>query len=109
MYVDYISLNKTCLEDPFHLPRINQAVDLTVGCELLISLDAYLGYHQIALAEMDHPTTTFITPLGCFCYVKMLFILKNIGATYQWCMQFYFKGRIGHNLEVYVDDIIVKS
>jgi hypothetical protein len=39
----------------------------------------------------------------------MLFRLKNVGATYQWCMQSYFDGQIGHNLEVYIDDIIVKT
>jgi hypothetical protein len=59
--------------------------------------------------EADQPATTFITPFGCFCNIKMLFGLKNVGATYQWCIQFYFKVQIGHNLEVYVDDIVVKS
>jgi hypothetical protein len=72
-------------------------------------LDAYSGYHQIPLAEADQPTTTFITLFGYFCYVKMAFRLKNAGATELWCMQFYFKGQIGCNLEVYVDDIIMKS
>jgi hypothetical protein len=51
----------------------------------------------------------FITPLGCFCYVKMLFGLKNAWATDQWCIQFCFNGQIGCNLEVYVDNIIMKS
>jgi hypothetical protein len=59
--------------------------------------------------EADQLATTFITPFGCSYYVKMLFEVKNAGATYQWCMQFCFKGQIGHNLEVYVDNIIVKS
>jgi hypothetical protein len=53
MCVDYTSLNKTCLKDPFPLPRINQVIDLTVGCELLSFLDAYSGYHQIPLVEAD--------------------------------------------------------
>jgi hypothetical protein len=61
------------------------------------------------LAEADQPATTFITPFNCFCYVKMLFGLKNAGATYQRCMQFRIKGQIGRKLEVYVDNIIVKS
>jgi hypothetical protein len=61
------------------------------------------------LAEADQPATTFITPFNCFCYVKMLFGLKNVGATYQRCMQFRIKGQIGRKLEVYVDNIIVKS
>jgi hypothetical protein len=80
----------------------------TVGCELLSFLDAYSGYHQIPLAKADQPTTTFITPFGCFCYVKMSFGLKNMRGTYYWCMQSCFEGQIEHNLEVYVDDIIIK-
>ena len=106
--VDYTGLNKACPKDPFPLPRIDQVVDLTAGCELLCFLDAYSGYHQIPLAEKDQLATTFITPFGCFCYVKMSFGLRNAGATYQWCMQSCFKEQIGCNLEVYVDDIVVK-
>ena len=51
----------------------------------------------------------FITQFGCFCYVKMSFGLKNAGATYQQCMQACLRAQIGCNLEVYVDDIVVKS
>jgi hypothetical protein len=84
--VDYMSVNKVCPKDPSPLPHINHVIDLTTGCELLSFLDAYLGYHKITLTEADQPTTTFITPFDCFCYVKMLFRLKNVGATYQRCM-----------------------
>lgn len=45
MCVDYTSLNKACSKDPFPLPRIDQVIDSTVGCELLPFLDAYSGYH----------------------------------------------------------------
>jgi hypothetical protein len=45
MCVDYTSLNKACPKDRFPLPRTNQVVDLTAGCELLRFLDAYSGYH----------------------------------------------------------------
>jgi hypothetical protein len=104
-----MSLNKAGLKDSFPLPRIDHVVDLTARWELLSFLNTYLDYYQIPLAEADQPTTTFITPFDCFCYVKMSFGLKNTRATYQWCMQFCFKGRIGQNLEVYVNDIVVKS
>jgi hypothetical protein len=67
-----------------------------------------LGYHQIPLTEADQPATTLITPFSYFCYMKMSFGLKIIGAIYQQYMQFYFRGQIGHNLEVYVDDIVMK-
>jgi uncharacterized protein YvpB len=71
MYVDYTSLNKVCPKDLFPLPHINQVIELMAGCELLSFLDAYLGYHQIPLTEAEQPATTFITPIGCFCYTKM--------------------------------------
>jgi hypothetical protein len=45
MCVDYMNLNKACLKDLFPLPRIDQVVDLTAGCELLSFLVAYSGYH----------------------------------------------------------------
>jgi hypothetical protein len=51
----------------------------------------------------------FINPLGCFCYIKMSFGLKNTGATYQRCMQSYFEGQIGRNLKFFVDNIVVKT
>ena len=79
MCVDYMSLNKACLKVLFPLPCIDQVVDSTSGCETLCFLDVYSGYHQIAMKESDQLTTSFITLLGSFCYVTMLFGLKNAG------------------------------
>ena len=53
MCVDYMGLNKACPKDPFPLPRIDQIVDSTSGCETLCFLDAYSFYHQIAMKESD--------------------------------------------------------
>jgi hypothetical protein len=83
MCVDYTSLNKACPKVPCPLPRIDQIVDLTAGCELLCFLDAYSGYHQIKMKESDHLATSFITSFGMYCYVTMMFGLRNAGATYQ--------------------------
>ena len=44
--INYTSLNNACPKDPFALPRIDQVIDSTAGCELLSSLDAYSGYHR---------------------------------------------------------------
>ena len=82
MCVDYTSLNKVCPKDPFPLPRIDQIIDSTSGCEILSFLDAYSGYHQIAMKESDQLATSFITPFGSYYYVSMPFGLKNAGATY---------------------------
>jgi len=80
MCVDYTSLNKACPKDPFYLPRIDQIIDSTSGCEILSFLDAYSGYHQIAMKESDQLATSFITPFGSYCYVSMSFGLKKCGS-----------------------------
>ena len=53
MCVDYTGLNKACLKNLFPLPRIDQIVDSTSGCETLCFLNAYSGYHQITMKEYD--------------------------------------------------------
>ena len=72
-------------------------------------LDAYKGYHQIQMAIEDEDKTAFVTNEGLYCYTKMSFGLKNAGATYQRLMDRAFKNQIGRNLEVYVDDVVIKS
>ncbi|KAK1642614.1 hypothetical protein QYE76_060419 [Lolium multiflorum] len=86
-----------------------QIVDSTAGCDRLSFLDAYSGYNQIKLKKEDQELTAFITPHGVFCYNVMTFGLKNAGATYQRCMQACLGEQIGRNIEVYIDDIVVKT
>ncbi|XP_073061690.1 LOW QUALITY PROTEIN: uncharacterized protein [Primulina eburnea] len=109
MCVDFRDLNKACPKDCYPLPRIDQLVDSTSGYELLYFMDAYQGYHQIPLAREDQEKVSFITSGGTFCYVVMPFGLKNAGATYQRLMDRIFIKQAGRNVEVYVDDILVKS
>ncbi|GJU48379.1 reverse transcriptase domain-containing protein [Tanacetum coccineum] len=61
------------------------------------------------MTNKDEKKTTFHTEEGVFCYMKMPFDLKNVGATYQRLVDFAFKDQIGINLEAYVDDIVIKS
>jgi hypothetical protein len=109
MRVDYTSLNKADPKDPFPLPRIDQVVDSTAGFETLCFLDAYSGYHQIAMCIADQLATSFITPLGAYCYQTIPFGLKNARATFQQCMRRIFGELIGHIIEAYVNNIVVKS
>lgn len=81
--VDFTSLNKACPKDCFPLPRIDQLVDATSGYARMSFLDAYRGYHQIAMNEPDQEKTAFITLRGLYCYRVMPFGLKNAEATYQ--------------------------
>jgi hypothetical protein len=64
------------------LPRIDQIVYSTAGCDLLCFLDAFSGYHQIKMAMEDDEKTAFITPCGVYYYTCMPFILRNAGATF---------------------------
>jgi hypothetical protein len=108
MCIDYTSLNKTCPKDPFPLPRIDQIVDSTSGCDLLCFLDAYSGFHQIPMSREDEENTAFITVDGLFCYVSMPYGLKNVIPTFVRVMHKTFGDLIRDLVEVYVDDIIVK-
>jgi hypothetical protein len=72
-------------------------------------MDAFSGYNQIVMDESDKVKTSFITSRGLFCYKVMPFGLKNAGATYQRLMNRMFHDQIGRNVEVYVDDMLVKS
>ena len=72
-------------------------------------MDAFLGYNQIKMEEADQEKTSFVTNQGLFCYKVMPFGLKNAGATYQRLMNKMFTQQIGRNVQVYVDDMLVKS
>ena len=109
MYVDFTDLNKACPKDSYHLPRIDQLVDSTASHQLLSFTDAFSGYNQINMDEADQEKTSFITSQGLFCYKVMPFGLKNAGATYQRLVNHMFCPQIGRNIEVYVDDMLVKS
>ena len=101
--------NQACPKDPFPLPKIDQLVDATAGHDRMSFLDAFQGYHQIALSPEDHEKTAFITPLGIYCYKVMPFGLKNVSATYQRMVTKMFKDKIGRTMEIYIDDMVVKS
>ena len=109
MCVDLTDLNKACPKDNFPLPRIDQLVDLTVGHKLLSFKDAFSEYNQILMDEDNQEKTLFITSQGLYCYKVMPFRLKNTGATYQRLVNRMFSHQIGRNMEVYVDDMLVKS
>nr|GEV78575.1 reverse transcriptase domain-containing protein [Tanacetum cinerariifolium] len=109
MCVDYMDLNKACPQDCYPLLEIDWKVESLCGYPFKCFLDAYKGYHQIQLAEPDKEKSAFHTGQGVYCYTKMPFGIKNAGATYRRLMDKAFKSQIGQNIEVYVDDLVVKS
>ena len=72
-------------------------------------MDAFLGYNQIRMEETDQEKTSFVTSQGLFCYKIMPFKLKNAGMMYQRLMNKMFVHQIGRNVQVYIDNMLVKS
>ena len=107
--IDFMDLNKACPKDPFPMPKINQLVDATVSHPRMSFLDVFQGYHQIPLALDDQEKTAFVTPIGNYHYKVMPFGLKNAGSTYQRIMTRMFESLLGKNIEIYIDDMVVKS
>ncbi|GKD01371.1 reverse transcriptase domain-containing protein [Tanacetum coccineum] len=103
MCVNFTDLNKACPQDCYPLPEIDWIV------ESLYGYPAYKRYHQIQMAESDEEKTAFHTSQGVYCYTKMPFGLKNAGATYQRLVDKAFDSQVGRNIEVYVDDLVIKS
>jgi hypothetical protein len=109
MCIDYTNLNKACPKDPYPLPRIDQIVDSTSGCDLLSFIDAYSGFHQIKMARDDRKHTAFVTVDGLYCYTVMPYGLLNALPTFARAMNITLGDLVRDIVEVYVDDIVVKT
>ena len=107
--VDFRDLNKASPKNDFPLLHIDILVDNTARHALLSFMDGFSGYNQIKMALEDMKKTSFITPRGTYCYKVMPFGLKNAGATYQRATTTLLHDLIHKEIEVYVDDMIVKS
>jgi hypothetical protein len=108
MCIDFTDLNKACPKDEFPLPRIDSLVDASASSELMSLLDCYSDYHQIWMKKEDEPKTSFITPSGTYCYLRMPEGLKNAGGSFSRMTTKVLHSQIGRNVLTYVDDIIVK-
>ena len=72
-------------------------------------MDGFSGYNQILMALKDMEKISFITEWGTYCYWVIPFELKNARATYQRVATTLFLDMMHRDVEVYVDDMIVKS
>ena len=107
--IDFTDLNKACPKDPFPMSKIDQLVDATVGHPQMSFLDVFQGYHQIPLALDDQRKTAFVTPIRNYHYKVMPFGLKNTRSIYQRMMTKMFELQLGKNIQIYIDDMMVKS
>ncbi|KAI5334111.1 hypothetical protein L3X38_024244 [Prunus dulcis] len=93
------------------MPMADMLIDGAAHNQMLSFMDGNAGYNQIMMAEQDIHKTAFMCPghIGAFEYTVMPFGLRNAGATYQRAMNSIFHDMIGHSLEVYIDDVVIKS
>ncbi|RDX99869.1 Retrovirus-related Pol polyprotein from transposon 17.6, partial [Mucuna pruriens] len=101
MCTNYTNLNKVFPKDPYPLPSIDWLMGGASGSTLL-------NITRSKCTPEDNTKTAFITDAGAYYYKVMPFGLKNVGATYQHLMDRIFKDLIGGDMEVYVDDMVVK-
>ena len=107
--MDYTNLNEACPKDSFSLPQIDKIIDALAGHGMMSFMDNFSVYHQIPMHSPDADKTTFITPNGLYCYNVMPFGLKNAIATNQRLVTKIFRPLIGKTMEVYIDNMLVKS
>ncbi|CAL2259831.1 unnamed protein product [Prunus armeniaca] len=105
------NLNEASPKDEYPMPMADMLVDGAAHNQMLSFMDGNAGYNQIMVAEGDIHKTAFMCPghIGAFEYTVMPFGLRNTGATYQRAMNSVFHDMIGHSLEVYIDDVVIKS
>ncbi|GKC05659.1 reverse transcriptase domain-containing protein [Tanacetum coccineum] len=109
MCMDFTDLNKAWPHDYYPLPEIDWKAESLSGYPFKCFLDVYKGYYQIHMAESDEEKIAFHTSHGVYCYTKMPFSLKNAGTTYQRLVDKAFDSQVGQNIEVYVNDLVIKS
>jgi hypothetical protein len=93
------------------MPVAETLINAAAGNKIVSFMDGNAGYNQIFIAPEDIHKTAFRVPsaVGLFEYVVMTFGLKNIGATYQCTMNYIYHDLIGKLVEIYIDDLVVKS
>ena len=84
-------------------------VDTTAGHKMLNFMDTFYGYNQILMQLDDQEKTSFIMEWGLFYYKVMPFGHKNAGAMYLHLVNKMFQNLFGKTMEVYIDDMLVKS
>jgi hypothetical protein len=109
--VDFRALNRATPKDEYPMPVVETLINAVAGNKIMSFMDGNTGYNQIFMPPKDIHKTAFKVPgdVGLFEYVVMTFRLKNAGATYQRAMNYIYHDLIGKLVEIYIDEIVVKS
>ncbi|KAM1090696.1 hypothetical protein ACFX15_017690 [Malus domestica] len=111
IYIDFRNLNLATPKDEYPMLISDLLIDAAAHHEILSFMDGHAGYNQIFIAEADVYKIAFRCPgaLSTYEWVVMPFGLKNAGSTYQRAMNTIFHDLIGTIVEVYIDDVVIKS
>jgi hypothetical protein len=109
--VDFRDLNRATPKDEYPMPIAETLINTATGHKILSFMDGNAGYNQIFIAPRDVNKIAFRVPraVGLFEYVVITFGLKNARATYQRAMNYIFHDLISKLVEIYIDDVVVKS
>ncbi|KAM1610199.1 hypothetical protein ACFXTN_020622 [Malus domestica] len=109
--IDFRNLNLATPKDEYTMPISDLLIGAAANHEMLSFMDGHAGYNQIFIVEVDVHKTDFHCSgaLEIYEWVVMPFGLKNASATYQRDMNTIFHDLIGTVIEVYIDDVVVKS
>jgi hypothetical protein len=109
--VDFRNLNRATPKDEYPMPVAETLINVAAGNKILSFIDGNADYIQIFMAPEGIHKTAFRVPgvVGWFEYVVMTFGLKNAGTTYQHAMNYIYHDLIGKLVEIYIDDVVVKS
>jgi hypothetical protein len=109
--VDFRDLNRATPKDEYPMPVAETLINATASNKILSFMDGNASYNQIFMAPEDIHKTAFRVPgaVGLFKYMVMTFGLKNVGAMYQRAMNYIYHDLIGKLVEIYIDDVVVKS
>jgi hypothetical protein len=109
--VDFRNMNWATTKDGYPMPIADVLVNNASGHKVISFLDGNAGYNQIFMAKEDMHKTAFRCSrfVGLFKWIMMTFGMKNAGATYQRAMNLIFHDLLGVILEIYIDDVVVKS
>ena len=103
--VDLKRLNEAVKKENFMLPNLDDVSPKLAGAKYFSKLDASSGFYQVPLHEDSWKLTTFITPLGRFCFKRVPFGITSAPEIFQREMSTLLHGLEG--TEVIMDDILI--
>jgi hypothetical protein len=109
--IDFKDLNRATPMDGYPMPVADLLVDAAAGHKIISFMDGNAGYNKIFMAIEDVSKTAFRCPghIGLFELIVITFGLKNASVTFQRAMNYIFHELIGKIVEIYIDDVVIKS